>query len=241
MTGRPLKTVNGICQAYKTEGRIGDAPHRRRPRATTEEEDQLIIAAVADDPFQTANEIMENTGVNAHPATVRNRLKEAGLHSRVAAQKPFLNSTHKTKRLQFAEHASWTSEEWKRVIFTDESTFSTKQAQRKSLAARKLEVMLAFVFYFPLSSLNRIILNVGGGRGEKLHAINGFLINDVDCSSKLKSSAANARMSDGGDRTPPYLLCFRLTDFNDEPCCAGLKTALSVTSQTFAPPRFYRL
>lgn len=132
MTGRPLKTVNRICQAYKTEGRIGDAPHRRRPRATTEEEDQLIIAAVADDPFQTANEIMENTGVNAHPATVRNRLKEAGLHSRVAAQKPFLNSTHKTKRLQFAEqHASWTSEEWKRVIFTDESTFCTKQAQRK--------------------------------------------------------------------------------------------------------------
>lgn len=55
--------------------------------------------------------------------------------------------------------------------------------------------MLAFVFYFPLSSLDKIILNVGGGRGEKLHAINGFLITDVDCSSKLKSSAANARIS----------------------------------------------
>ncbi|XP_042142891.1 uncharacterized protein K02A2.6-like [Ixodes scapularis] len=54
---RPLKTVNRIIQAYKNEGHIADAPHNRRPRVTTADQDQTIVAAVAVDPFLSARDV----------------------------------------------------------------------------------------------------------------------------------------------------------------------------------------
>lgn len=132
LTGRPLKTVNCIIQAYRKEGRICDAPHRRQPQATTEQVDQLLIAAVSDDPFQTAKDILRNTSIQVHPSTVRNCLKEAGLRSHMAAQKPVLTEGHKATRLRFAHaHATWMAKDWEKVISSDESSFSTRQDQRK--------------------------------------------------------------------------------------------------------------
>lgn len=130
ITGRPLKTVNRIIQAFRDEGRICDAP--RRPRATSEEEDHLIVSAAVLNGFASAKEIRDTAGLQVHECTVRRRLHEAGLTSRMAAQKPLLTEAHKAKRLQFAqEHETWTAEEWRKVIFTDESTFCTKLHQRK--------------------------------------------------------------------------------------------------------------
>ncbi|KAH8021755.1 hypothetical protein HPB51_016819 [Rhipicephalus microplus] len=58
--------------------------------------------------------------------TIRRRLRTAGLRSRIAAQKPLLTAAHQDARRQIAElHEAWTSEEWGRVIFSDESTCST--------------------------------------------------------------------------------------------------------------------
>ncbi|KAG0441650.1 hypothetical protein HPB47_015899 [Ixodes persulcatus] len=51
LVNRPLKTVNRIVQAFRYEGRIHDAPRGTPPRATTEDEDRYIIAAVVEDPF----------------------------------------------------------------------------------------------------------------------------------------------------------------------------------------------
>ncbi|KAH9369490.1 hypothetical protein HPB48_014330 [Haemaphysalis longicornis] len=46
VTGRPLKTANRIIQAYRDEGWMNDAPHRRRSRSTTKDQDICIMAAV---------------------------------------------------------------------------------------------------------------------------------------------------------------------------------------------------
>ncbi|KAH9371952.1 hypothetical protein HPB48_014711 [Haemaphysalis longicornis] len=45
--GRPLCTVNRILEAFRDEGRIENLPRERRPRATTSEQDMLIVAAAA--------------------------------------------------------------------------------------------------------------------------------------------------------------------------------------------------
>ncbi|KAG0439738.1 hypothetical protein HPB47_016545 [Ixodes persulcatus] len=87
---RPLKTVNRIIQAYKNEGRIADAPHNRRPRVTTADQDQTIVAAVAVDPFLSARDV--NT------PTIYRRFSEAGLESRIAAQKHRLSEDNKRQR-----------------------------------------------------------------------------------------------------------------------------------------------
>ena len=42
----------------------------------------------------------------------------------LAQKKPFLRDDHRRRRLKFAlQHQNWTFEEWKKVIWTDESTF----------------------------------------------------------------------------------------------------------------------
>lgn len=131
LVSRPLHTVNRIVQAYRYEGRIGDAPRGHPARATTEDEDRLIVAAAVANPFISSREIREALAVDASDSTVRRRLRSVGLRSAIAAQKPLLSAANKEARLRFAiSHQSWTVEDWGRVVFSDESTFSTKQDQR---------------------------------------------------------------------------------------------------------------
>ncbi|KAL3215018.1 hypothetical protein MRX96_034304 [Rhipicephalus microplus] len=61
---RPQKTLNRILRAFYQENRLEDAPRRKRPRKTTEEEDALIIAAMVKDPFSTTKKIKEALGLS---------------------------------------------------------------------------------------------------------------------------------------------------------------------------------
>lgn len=97
-----LKTINRIAQALRYEGRIHDAPRGPPPRATTEDKDHYIVAAAVDDPFLSASEIREHLALDTSDATVRRRLRSAGLISGMVAQKPFLTASNKEVRLHFA-------------------------------------------------------------------------------------------------------------------------------------------
>src|SRR3979490_2858716 len=56
------------------------------------------------------------------PQTVRNVLKEAGFRSATKKKVPMLKGSHCQQRLKFAQyHENWTLEDWKRVLWTDES------------------------------------------------------------------------------------------------------------------------
>ncbi|XP_077486466.1 uncharacterized protein LOC144097693 [Amblyomma americanum] len=133
LTGCQLKTVNRTVQAYRDEGRIKDAPLKRRPRATLIDQDLQIVAAVNEKPFQSAKDVRSTLGLeHISDSTVRRRPREAAVRIRIAAQKPLLTVANKTARLKFAvDHRSWRVEDWKCVIFSDESTFSTRWDQQK--------------------------------------------------------------------------------------------------------------
>lgn len=126
--------VNRILQAYRYAGRIENLPRGHRPRATTLEEDSQIVAASRRDPTLTAKEIRDKLNWTASPYVVRRRLHEGGLHSRVPVRKPLLSAINKSKRLAFAEeHVSWTVDDWRMVLFSDESTFTTRWDQRQRI------------------------------------------------------------------------------------------------------------
>jgi transposase len=59
--------------------------------------------------------------------TIRHRLQtELGLPARHAAKKPFLNERMRKKRIIFCQkYITWTADDWKKVLFSDESTFLT--------------------------------------------------------------------------------------------------------------------
>ncbi|KAH7981670.1 hypothetical protein HPB52_000675 [Rhipicephalus sanguineus] len=132
MTGGSTHTVNIIIKAYKEEKRICDAPHDRRPRATTEQQEQVLVAGAYASPFNTAKEVGECCGVEASVSILKRRFAEQGLRSRIAAQKPHLSRRNKTSRMGFAvNHAAWTVNDWKDVIFSDETTVPTVWDQKR--------------------------------------------------------------------------------------------------------------
>ena len=56
------------------------------------------------------------------PQTVRNALKESGFYSASKKKTPLLKQAHHLQHLQFATyHENWTVEDWKRVLWTDET------------------------------------------------------------------------------------------------------------------------
>lgn len=53
-----------------------------------------------------------------------------------AAQKPAFTKGHKATRLRFTSaHATWTAENWEKVIFSDELSLSTRQDERKRVGS----------------------------------------------------------------------------------------------------------
>lgn len=54
--------------------------------------------------------------------TIRRALKKAGMKPVVKKKRPFLSQKHRRARLEFAEaHKDWTLEDWKRVVWSDET------------------------------------------------------------------------------------------------------------------------
>lgn len=72
--------------------------------------------------------------------------------SRMAAQKPVLSETNRQDRLRFAsDHKAWTGDDCARVMFSDESTFTTRWDQRlrvwlpEHCCYEKLHNILSFI------------------------------------------------------------------------------------------------
>ncbi len=80
------------------------------------------------------------TGQHVSDHMVRQALKTIGLHSRIPRQKPLVSEINRQKRLEWAlKHKGWTSREWRRVLWTDESTFTVFPQGSKSRVWRAAE------------------------------------------------------------------------------------------------------
>lgn len=129
---RSRNAVTRVIQTYRKERRIVDRQRRGRPRCTEYEVDRLIIATVVAHIFISEKCIRDALQLNIYVWTIRRILVEAGLMNCVAAQKPQLTDRQRTLRLQFARAVqTWTSAEWQEVVFSDESTFSSRWDQKR--------------------------------------------------------------------------------------------------------------
>jgi hypothetical protein len=69
---------------------------------------------------------------------VRRRLKDAGLHGRISTKKPLLRPQNRAKRLAWAnKHKNWTYDDWKNVLWTDESKFEIFNTKRRVYVRRR--------------------------------------------------------------------------------------------------------
>ncbi|KAH6945845.1 hypothetical protein HPB50_010264 [Hyalomma asiaticum] len=121
-------------KAFRDDRRLWNLPRGHRQWATDSAKDLLIVQAAKEAPFTTARQIKDSLNLSGSMSTIRRRLHEKGLRSRLPAQKPGHSEANKLARLGYAqEHAAWTVDDWRCVIFTDESTFSTRWDQRQRI------------------------------------------------------------------------------------------------------------
>jgi len=71
-------------------------------------------------------------------ATIRRNLNKVGLTACIPRKKPAMTETHRQARLEWAhEHENWGAKKWRRVLFSDESTFTQFQQGRQGKVWRE--------------------------------------------------------------------------------------------------------
>ena len=107
-----------ITSSKVTKKKIG------RPKKLSER-DKRSILRVASNAALSYNQIKSKSGVNCSRSTVRRIIKSSkNIVRRKFKKIPPLTKKHKDNRLTFArEYMAWTNE-WKKVVFTDEKKFN---------------------------------------------------------------------------------------------------------------------
>src|SRR6266568_3076492 len=83
---------------------------------------QLISSGKADTAVEVSRALQDVINQPISAETTRRYLKRAGLKAVVKKKKPLLTARHKRARMDFAlAHKDWTVEDWKRVIWSDET------------------------------------------------------------------------------------------------------------------------
>ena len=74
---------------------------------------------------EIVNELKNQTNVKVcSKINIQHRLKEKGLIWKKKCKKPYVSEKNRKARLAFArEHAGWSLDQWKRVVWSDESPF----------------------------------------------------------------------------------------------------------------------
>lgn len=113
-----------------------------RPRVTSVRDDRYIRLTSRRNRSATATQVraaaIAATGRPMSTSTVRRRLHEGGLYARRPVLCIPLTQFHKTARLRWArEHVNWTLDQWRSVLFTDESRFSLDSDSRRRLVWRE--------------------------------------------------------------------------------------------------------
>uniref|UniRef100_A0A0F8APK2 Transposable element Tc1 transposase n=1 Tax=Larimichthys crocea TaxID=215358 RepID=A0A0F8APK2_LARCR len=137
-------SVNTVFFTTKTHSQTGGNSDRKRsdrPKATTESEDKFLRVHSLRDRRLTGQQLQAqlNSGHSKQVSvsTVKRRLRAEGLKGRVAARKPLLRCQNETKRLSWAmKHRHWTTEDWKKELWTDESKFQIFGSSRRIFVRR---------------------------------------------------------------------------------------------------------
>ncbi|CAH2087759.1 unnamed protein product [Euphydryas editha] len=79
----------------------------------------------------------ESHGKQISVSVVMERLQKAGLNGRISTKKPLLRRGNRKERLEWARvHKDWTVENWKQVLWTDESKFEIFGQKRRIYVRR---------------------------------------------------------------------------------------------------------
>jgi transposase-like protein len=137
------KSMRRIWKKYEETGMVKDKEKPGGPRKTDKREDRHLEITTAKNPKITATEMAKRIAPTflknrISRQTVARRLKEFGFNSYVARKKPLLSAANIAKRLEWAKaHRDWSIEDWKKVLFSDETPFLLFQSYGRRFVWRR--------------------------------------------------------------------------------------------------------
>jgi len=121
--GCSQKAVQHALATYDFDTFNGRNPRREYKRKTTEREDRYIQRALKQNQWTPLQDISSIVNIPVSRQTIARRRDEADLGSYIAVQKPGLRPENIKARLEWAlRYQNWTVEDWKKVIWSDESS-----------------------------------------------------------------------------------------------------------------------
>jgi len=135
-TGVHRTTVERIWQRYLMTNSVQDRPRSGRPEALSPREKRKVLFELKRGNSKTATSITKKLktdhGIVVSRRTVSNVLHSFGYVAQEKKKKPRLTDRHKRARYQWAKkYSTWTVEEWKDVIWSDESKFNVVNSDGK--------------------------------------------------------------------------------------------------------------
>lgn len=120
--------VGQIMKKYELTGSTKNRKQSGRPRKTTPRQDRKLVVLSKENPRLTAVdlnvEMKRFYEMNCSVSTTKRRLRHANLFGRRPAKKPLISLKNRKARKEFAsEHVKWTSQQWSKILFSDESKF----------------------------------------------------------------------------------------------------------------------
>ena len=155
--GVPVLTIKRWWKKFKEAGSVADRPRSGRPSSISTVA-KIVMKKAAGKSGHSARKLSKQLTRKKYPVserTVRRYWRNTlGLKAYKIRVRPKLTEKQRAQRLQFCkERKNWTVEEWKRVLFSDESPFQLfhhpNRQNERVWAKNPAEVPKAFSVKFP--------------------------------------------------------------------------------------------
>jgi transposase len=135
-TGLTIRGIQTINKRVKQTQSFKEKPRTGRPGKITDRDKRLILRILKSKQAGTATEICKvlktSHKIEISRQTVARVLNSFGFSCRIKKKKPRLTVKHRKDRLHWAkEHEAWTTDDWRKVIWSDESKFNLLNSDGK--------------------------------------------------------------------------------------------------------------
>jgi hypothetical protein len=131
LLGVSRATVSKVMSAYTNHGKTTSAKRNSWRKSTVTERDICTLRRIVSKNDRTTAAPVNAAELNIHPEgpvstkTVRRELHKSNIHGRAAIAKPLITESNaQMRKRRCHEHKIWTSDNWERMIWPDESSFT---------------------------------------------------------------------------------------------------------------------
>ena len=126
-----LPSIEDVLRKWKLHHTVKDLPKTGRSHIVSDRTRCQLVRMIQNGKIKTAEELAKVAKqfniVGISSRTACNELYIAGMRVMRMVKKPLLTAEHRRKRFEFTRsHSNWTVDDWKQVIFSDESIITAR-------------------------------------------------------------------------------------------------------------------